>query len=215
MREETAPRGGELVHLTDILLALVLTDREQEARSGDLGLQQDRTEPLDVHFAQAELRVDEAQMNGLQIVEAAQTGDTLDGPAWKLGIGEQHHRKVPAGGMTGDIDALGIAPMSLNVSRNPAERSPTLADLLSHADGRDERIVDDDREVSRLDKTESDVGAVVLVVADPVAAMNVDLDRGEAGLLWPEYVETFAGRWPIRQIEIGRASCRERVLPTV
>ena len=120
--------------------------------------------------------VDEAQMNGLQIVEAAQTGDTLDAPAWKLGIGEQHHRKVPAGGMTGDIDALGIAPMSLNVLRNPAQRSPTLADLLSHADGRDERIVDDDRDVSRPDKTEGDVGAVVLVVADPVAAMNVDLD---------------------------------------
>src|ERR1700674_548982 len=188
MREETAPRGGELVHLTDILLALVLTDREQEARSGDLGLQQDRTEPLDVHFAQAEFRVDEAQMHGLEIVEAAQAGDTLDPRARKLGIGEQHHRQVPAGGMTGDIDAVGIAPIRLNVLRNPAQRRATLAHFLSHADGRDERIVDDDREVSRADKTEGDVGAVVLVVADPVAAMNVDLDGDEARLLWPEYV---------------------------
>src|SRR3984893_16938362 len=83
MREETAPRGGELVHLTDIFLTLVLTDREQQTRCGDLGLQQDGTELLHVHLAQAELRVDEAQMNGLQIVEAAQTGDTLDGP-WPI-----------------------------------------------------------------------------------------------------------------------------------
>src|SRR6476646_11269428 len=74
MRQETAPRGGELVHLTDILLTLVLTDREQEARRGDLGLQQDGTEPLHVHLAQSKLRVDEAQMNGLEIVEAAQAG---------------------------------------------------------------------------------------------------------------------------------------------
>jgi hypothetical protein len=87
--------------------------------------------------------------------------------------------------------------------RNPADGSPTLAHLLSHGDGRDERIVDHDRDVSRPDKTESDVGAVVLVVADPVAAMNVDLNRGEAGLIWPEYVETLAPRWPIRQIELA------------
>ena len=64
--------------------------------------------------------------------------------------------------MTGDIDAVGIPPISLNVLRNPADGSPTLAHWFSHADGRDERIVDDDREVTPPDKTESDVGAVVL-----------------------------------------------------
>jgi hypothetical protein len=43
MRHGTAPGDGELVHLTDILLALVLTDREQKTRRGGMGLQPDGT----------------------------------------------------------------------------------------------------------------------------------------------------------------------------
>src|SRR4249920_2779759 len=80
----TAPGGGEFVHLTNILLALVLTDRKQETRRGDMGLQQDGTEPRDVRFAQAELLVDEAQANGLEIIQAAEARDPFDAPTQQI-----------------------------------------------------------------------------------------------------------------------------------
>ena len=147
------------------------------------GLSRTGLSSIDVALAQSKLFVDEAQTHRLEIVETAETGDALDAPRHDIRIGQKADRQVPARRMPGDVNLLRIAAIVANVRVHPGDRGAALADLVVHAHTGDQRVVDDDVDEPCAGEPERDVGAIFLVVADPVAAMNVNLHGRKAARL--------------------------------
>src|SRR6516162_11367992 len=96
---------------------------------------------------------------------------------------------MTAGRMAGHVNPVGVATVFPDVGSNPGDGIAGLPYLLSHVDGRDKPVIDDDGAESGCHETERHIRAIGLVVADPVPAVNVDLHRRQARLLRTEDVE--------------------------
>src|SRR6185437_6395556 len=170
-----------------------------------------RTERRNVTLAQAQLFVDEAQ-HRLEIIEAAQAGDALDAPRHDIRIGQLTDREMAARRMPGDINLLRIATVFADMGMDPGNRGAALADLLGHRDAWNEIVIDDDGEKAGAAETERDVGAVLLVVADPIAAVDIDLHGLKPAFAPPKNSEPSAGAPPIRPIDPAGMVSRTRAL---
>src|SRR5580692_9679913 len=106
--------------------------------------------------------------------------------------------------MSRDVDPLRIATVVADMRRNPAYRFAALTNLLGHANIRDQSVVDHDVDEARIDESQRDIGSVFFVVADPVTAVNIDLDRRQSDCTWAEDVETFARCPIVRYVEHAR-----------
>src|SRR6185437_1196370 len=158
--------------------------------------------------------VDEAQAHRLKIVEAAEAGDAFDAPRHDVRIGQEAHRKVSAGRMPDGVNLIRVAAVFADMRVHPGDRGAALAHLFVHANARDQRVIDDDIDEAGAGETERNIGAVLLVVADPVAAVDVDLHRREATRLFrPENVQTFSGSLVVWHVERASQSvARPRAL---
>src|ERR1051326_471736 len=121
---------------------------------------------------------------------------------------------MPARRMPGHINLLRIAAIVANVRVNPADRGGALANLVGNRGTRDQIVIDDDSQKTGAAEAESDIRAILLIVADPIAAVDVDLHWSEArAAAGPENVEPFTGGAAVRHIEhAGHRLARPRAL---
>ena len=116
--------------------------------------------------------------------------------------------------MPGDINLIRFAAVFADMRVHPVDRGTALPHLLVQAHAGDQRVIDDDVDEPGAGEAERHIGAILLVVADPVTAVNVDLHRRKATcLLGPENIEPLARAGVIGHIECaGQGVARPRAL---